>query len=137
MANSSGIPKLPIAGGSDREIARAVNQTIDRFHYHDSETVCGVWVDDKPLYRKVITNGALPNSASTSVAHSVGSLGTVVLLRGIADNGTTQFTFPGTDSSGNITSIRLSASNIVVSTDWTASAYTTSYSILEYTKTTD
>ena len=135
MASGDGIPKLPPMGHDPRMVATRVNQLIDRGLHEGTEAVIGTWVDGKPIYRKVVSVGAGPNSTTKNTAHSTSALGTVTEIRGVMDNGTTQMPVPwgnGTNSTG----IEATDTNVSIVTDWNASAYTT-YAIMEYTKTTD
>ena len=40
----------------------------DRFNYSTEEKVVGTWIDGKPIYRKVINFGPLPNASSKTVS---------------------------------------------------------------------
>lgn len=40
----------------------------DRFNYSTTEKVVGTWIDGKPIYRKVIDFGTLPNASSKTVS---------------------------------------------------------------------
>ena len=135
MASGNSIPKLSIAGAEPRIVASRVNQLIDRGVHDTEEFVVGTWLDDKPVYRKVLNLGSAPNLGSTSVAHAVASLGTVTSLRAVMDNATTQRPAPWGD--GTIaTAIEATDTNVTLETNWTAAGYAT-YAIMEYTKTTD
>lgn len=135
MVTSSGIPKLPPSGASDRQVAVRTNQLIDRGHFQTTEYAIGVWQDDKPIYRRVVSIGAGPNATTATTAHSISSLGTVTNLWGVLDNGTTQEPAPNGNGT-NATAIRATDTDITIETNWNASAYTT-FAIIEYTKTTD
>jgi hypothetical protein len=136
MATVKGVPKLPVTGASERILAVRVNSLIDRGNHEDTETIIGTWYDGNPVYRNVVSLGAMPVASSASVAHSISNLKTVTLLRGVADNGTTQFQYPRINTAGQTSDIRADNTNIIVDTDWTASSYS-SLAVIEYTKTTD
>ncbi len=107
--------------------------------YSTSETVTHkVWIDGKPIYRKVVNNVLLPggaNGANPTTAHGITNLDTVVRASGTYTDGTTVFMLPHVSPNGAVEHIRLSvnATNIGLSssTNWSAS---TGFVILEYTK---
>ena len=110
----------------------------DHNHYSTSETLTGMyWIDGKPIYRKVIDFGTLPNATSKSVAHNISNLSSVITLRGIASESNSYQPIPyATPTSSS--SIKISANNTNVSIE--TGSDRRSYSakiILEYTKTTD
>ena len=43
-----------------------------------------VWIDGRPIYRKVVDTGALPNSTTKTVAHGLTNVREVVSIAGIA-----------------------------------------------------
>ena len=53
-----------------KEIAKEV--------YSTNETVIGTWIDGKPLYRKVIDFGALPNTNVKDVPHGISNVENVI-----------------------------------------------------------
>lgn len=105
--------------------------------YSTNELEIGKWTDGKPLYRKVISFGALPNNTTKSVTHNISNLKRVVKLEGFA--GSSQnlggITLPHATS----TPIALFAdnTNVNVKTNNDATAYTEAYIYIYYTKTTD
>lgn len=105
--------------------------------YSTNELEIGKWIDGKPLYRKVISFGALPNNSTKSVAHSISNLKRIVKLEGFA--GSSQnlggITLPHATS----TPIALFAdnTNVNIKTNNNATAYTEAYVYVYYTKTTD
>lgn len=136
MATAKGIPKVPVGGAEPRILAVRVNSLIDRGNHLTDEEQVGVWHDGDPIYRKAVNCGTMPVATSASTAHSISNLETVTALRGVADDGTTQFQLPRITTGGQTSDIRADNTNIIVDTDWTASAYTM-YAVIEYTKTTD
>ena len=52
--------------------------------YSTDETVIGTWIDGKPIYRKVIDFGALPNANTKSVAHNINDIKIFTKAYGIA-----------------------------------------------------
>lgn len=105
--------------------------------YSTNELEIGKWIDGKPLYRKVISFGALPNNTTKSMAHNISNLKRVVKLEGFA--GSSQnlggITLPHATSNP----IALYADDLTVSvkTSSDATAYTETYIYIYYTKSTD
>lgn len=105
--------------------------------YSTGENVIGEWLG-KPLYRKVIDFGALPNNTDKAVKHNISDLDTIVNLSGIAiktDN--TIFTLPYAANGAASISLYANNSNVDVITYTDRSNITKCYITLEYTKTTD
>lgn len=97
-----------------------------------------VWIDGKPIYRKVVDFGTMPDTAAKSVAHGISSLGTVVELRAMMTNGEGWF-LPIPFVSGAFeyqVSVTTSDTNITVTTFMDRTAWH-GWAIIEYTKTTD
>lgn len=111
--------------------------------YSTSETNTGkTWIDGKPIYRKVINVGNIPDTTSKSTAHNIANIGTIIICEGRAVVNTTAKTSIGlpyinTDSSTVCIQVYANVTDVVVKTAssvWTAYA---GFVILEYTKTTD
>lgn len=105
--------------------------------YLETETVIGVWID-KPLYRKVISIGSMPNNTSKLVAHGISNLKRVINAYGYFYRSTDNmcrnfnFAFDGSTAAG----IEVGTTNIEVAANWNTQA-TEAYVVLEYTKLTD
>jgi hypothetical protein len=103
--------------------------------YSTSEKRIGTWIDGKPIYRKVIELGSLPNNTykdvSTGLTHSNIRL---TKLYGVCytSTGDSQ-TFIG----DMYTRFELRANNTIRITTTANYSNYTSYAIIEYTKTTD
>lgn len=111
--------------------------------YSTSEKVIGKWINGKPLYRKVISFGSLPNSTTKNVAHEISNLGEVTRLSAIATNGSGSYkTIPDVISTNTATymtsqvKLSISSGNIVIYTESNQSSFST-YVVMEYTKTSD
>lgn len=112
--------------------------TIGALNYSTSEAATGgTWVDGKPIYKKTINFGALPNAASKSVAHRISNLNRVIRVEAIADYGTGNTKFPIPFSSpaglGSSVALAIESSTIGIRTGndrSDATAYVTIY----YTK---
>lgn len=106
--------------------------------YSTNEVDTGkVWVDNKPIYRKVIDFGALPSSATTkNVQHNISNLDTFTNVYGIAkdsSNNTLPLPYASTDASSNIR-LALNNTNVTIGVGYNLSSYS-AYVTLEYTKT--
>ena len=101
----------------------------------------GKWIDGKPIYRKVVNFGALPNATTNVVSFDNINADTFVKIEGIAMGNTgNAITIPFADTSSATQSITIFASSSSVSINTGAtnrSDYTKCYITLEYTKTTD
>lgn len=107
--------------------------------YSTSETQTGTtWIDDKPIYRKVVNIGALPNAAMKNVAHGITNIDTITDYYGmVASTSKTALKIPyvATESLDYI-AMYVSITNVAVKTKQDMSAYG-GYAVVEYTKTTD
>ena len=56
-----------------------VDYDINMDIYTTTETRIGTWIDGKPLYRKTINFGNLPNNDTKYVAHNVSNISKVSL----------------------------------------------------------
>lgn len=108
---------------------------IDIEKYSTSEVKTNkIWINDEPIYRKVISLGSLPNSSSKNVAHNVSNLGRIVNIYGFAYSSTYTFCLPYTTNT-NSSNIALysSSTNVIIETGQDRSNFT-GYAIIEYTK---
>ena len=118
-------------------LMQKVNQKQYGKKYSTTEQLTGdVWIDGKPIYRKVINIGTLPNATTKSVAHGISNLETVIDIKGFYKEGTVYipnvYVVPGTLSNGVRTYI--SGGNVNVSAGINRTGYS-GYVIIEYTKT--
>lgn len=109
--------------------------------YSTTETRIGVWIDGKPIYRKVIDCGGLTNATTKNVNHGISNMDTVTNFMLIAKNPTanTWIPIPYTNKSNATYQVDVYISNtqFVISCGDNKTAYTLSKAIIEYTKTTD
>ena len=109
--------------------------------YSTNEIVIGKWINNKPLYRKVISTGNLPNTSVKNINHGINNLDKYINMYGIVSDGTYSIPLPyfypsemistygiGIEASNNL------SINIITGVDRTGYS---GYVILEYTKTTD
>lgn len=136
MGTQPSIPDVNKVMDSDlNQIKIGINNSTT---YSTSEIVIGEWLG-KPLYRKVINFGSLPNNTAKNVAHGISNIGVVVRLGGYAVTSGTYFPLPlqyrGADSNYNVDLV-CTAENVRMTSNTDRTSYT-AYVILEYTKTTD
>ena len=108
--------------------------------YSTEEVFTGsYWIDGKPIYRKVVDFGILPNATNKTVAHNISNIDKIISISGWTSNNTQTLPLPYTNPSGLSYQIMVYANttNVIVRTAIDRREYTTTYITLEYTKTTD
>lgn len=108
-------------------------------HYSTDEQVVGTWIDGKPIYRKVIDFGYLPNNTSRYVSHGISNLKNIISAKGQANrpesSGVTFASIPIPNAGNNYVQLDVS-DTIGITTNSNRIAFY-GYVFLEYTKTTD
>lgn len=115
----------------------------DSSTYSTEETIVGTWIDGKPIYRKVIDFGVLPNN--TTKTYNTGDLNIDTFtepIRGTSESTTgfcsgIPFVYTANVSYGVSITYNKTTNQISVQTGYDRSAQTKTYIIMEYTKTTD
>lgn len=105
-----------------------------------TERPIGQHYDGKILYQKIVNIGALPSSPQTKiVAHGISNIENIVKVVGIANNNGnfTPMVWASTASFADVIATNCNDTNIQVSVGKDRSAVTSSFVILQYTKTTD
>ena len=132
-----------IAGtGMTSSFATGANATITlnaEPNYSTSEVDTKVkWINGKPIYRKTVDTGAMPNNARKQVAHSISNIDFIISMGGAAYGNNTFVPIPYADisASGSI-GIFADRNDIILFSGGNFSYLTTSYVTLYYTKTTD
>ena len=107
--------------------------------YSTEEQRVGTWIDGKPIYRKVVDTGTLPNSTGKQITHNISNVDQVINIKGYAYRSTDNVCLPLPHATYDNTAITCYAdrTKITIVTYATRSNFTTSYVALEYTKTTD
>lgn len=105
--------------------------------YSTNELEIGKWIDGKPLYRKVISFGALPNDTTKSVAHNISNLKRVVKLEGFAGSSQNLGGITLPHATATPTALYADTTNVNVKTTSDATVYTETYIYIYYTKSTD
>lgn len=95
--------------------------------------------DGKPVYRKQIAGGLLPNNASKTVAHSVSNIENVVACKGFATDGTTFIPLPHVNPQTAANGVLYFADKTNLTFITGAGGFTSfnTFGVIEYTKTTD
>ena len=107
--------------------------------YSTDEMIVGKWIDGKPLYRKTIDCGALPNATTKLIAHNIENIGEIVKISGTATNPSADLTMVLPHSSttaGSQVMAACTSTSIQISSSINLTAYSKSYVTIEYTKTT-
>ena len=73
---------IPIVQNNETKSITKQDLVADK--YSTTEQVIGTWIDGKPIYRKVINFGSLPNAESKSVAHNIANIDFIVNVWGMA-----------------------------------------------------
>lgn len=109
--------------------------------YSTNETHTGkYWIDGKPIYRKVINFGTLPNKTFKQVGHNIANLSEFTEVRAIANNGNGTFLpipyVPTATNNEDKIALWVNSVNVrITSNEYDFTAYPNCYVILEYTKT--
>lgn len=124
-----------ITDSNMNEIKMAINSSTS---YSTTETICGTWLD-KPLYRKVINFGALPNNTTKQVNHNIANIDRIVNTQGYAYASSTQVSvnIPYAGYGDFVCDVIVNTTYVKVATHLDQSAFGECYIFLEYTKTTD
>jgi len=104
--------------------------------YSTTETVVGTY-NGKPLYRKVVDCGALPNTAGKSVTHNISNINIITSMSGTSWNDAGKKIPLPTVSLSYPISVSADKSKISITTSSDRSDFKNSNVIIEYTKTTD
>ena len=130
------------SGLTENQQENVLNTINENNSYSTTEHPTGAkWIDGKPIYRKVIDCGALPNNTTKTVNHNISNLGKVIRLYGFANNaaGTDFITLPFVDTANSATfntSLRATDTQITLSSANNMASFS-GYAVIEYTKTTD
>ena len=100
--------------------------------YSTSEINTGAkWIDGSTIYKKTISCGALPNNTSTTTAHNISNLLSVIKIEGYAEATQTNYFTPLPMSDVDVYA---NETNIIITSTSDRSAYQFSYITLYYTK---
>ncbi|MBO7735626.1 MAG: hypothetical protein J6S67_23875 [Methanobrevibacter sp.] len=108
--------------------------------YSTTEINTGMkWIDGKPIYRKVVDFGSLPNNTYKDKDTGIRGVDTVINIRGYSSNGNIVLPLPNASSYDEReiqVSFTLSSGVLRITTGDDRTGYTNTKVILEYTKAT-
>ena len=128
--------------GNETDLSPSVNAVKsfinERATYSTNEKVVGTWIDGKPIYRKVIDFGNLPNTGFKTIEHNINDIDTVINIQTIGKTQTDNFypiPFVGNGSMFNnaTATIRINLTELTIATTTDVSNHTATI-IIEYTK---
>ncbi len=105
--------------------------------YSTSEVDTGYdWVDGKPIYKKSINFGTLPNATTKNVAHGISTIDKILDMFGCAVDASTVIPLPyANPTSSSAVALFRDGTNISIITGTNRTNYTYCYITLLYTKT--
>ena len=114
------------------------NAVADGLSYSTDEVKTGgKWIDGKPIYRKTIDCGSLPNTSYKNVNHNITNLDYVIKCYGFARGGNYRMVLPNASANtANAVEVYVDNDYIVIQTGNDRSGYN-GYITIEYTKATD
>ena len=128
-----------LAENQQENVLNDVKGYVDSSNSYSTDEVKtgGKWIDGRPIYRKTIDCGALPNNAIKNVAHNITDLDLVTKCYGCARHDIYRILLP---NAGNVSSstieVYVNDTDIVIHANGDRSKYN-GYVTIEYTKTTD
>lgn len=95
------------------------------------------WIDGKPIYKKTVNFGSLPNNTSKSVAHGITGLDYIIEVTATSQHGSdgSVLVLPYVNPASTDAGIYANTTDIVVITGGNRTAFTKTYVTLLYTKT--
>ena len=91
------------------------------------------WIDGKPIYRKVVDLGALPDSTTKDVAHGLTGIGEIVGLRVVANDSAAGAFVKATIQPSEVDGLVIDVTNVKLSTAGDMTAYEQAYAVIDYT----
>lgn len=109
--------------------------------YSTEEQKIGTWINGKPIYRKVVECGALPNAGFKYIKHNISNIDCIRSVTGVAnkpsDNLWISLPWVSVHDADSMVQCYVNNENIVFYTQSDRSNVTESWVTIEYTKTTD
>lgn len=134
------VPAGAVIGFDGATVPAGYEEVDNPNNYSTTETKIGTWIDGKPIYRQVISFGALPNATQKRINHNISNIDNIVKIDGLTSDGTAFTSIPlvykGSDSAYNVEMV-VTRTEIICGASEDRSRYTSTYVIIEYTKTTD
>ena len=128
-----------LAENQQENVLNDVKEYVDGSNSYSTDEVKtgGKWIDGKPIYKKTIYCGALPNTSYKNVNHNITNLDFVIDCRGTARGGNYRMVLPNASANtANAVEVYVDNDYIVIQTGNDRSGYN-GYITIEYTKTTD
>ena len=128
-----------LAENQQENVLNATKNYVDGSNSYSTNEVKtgGKWIDGKPIYRKTIDCGALPNASYKNVNHNITNLDIIIDCYGEARGGTARIVLPNASAiPANAIEVYLDGEYVVIQTGNDRSGYN-GYVTVEYTKTTD
>lgn len=131
-----------LAENQQDNVLNNVKDYVDNSNSYSTQEVKtgGTWIDGKPIYRKTIDCGALPNNSYKNVNHNITDLDIIIDCYGEAievSGGNARIVLPNASTIlANAIEIYLNSMYVVIQTGGDRSGYN-GYVTVEYTKTTD
>lgn len=114
----------------------AITNIKEQHEYSTEEQIVGTFLG-KPLYRKVINCGSLPNNTQKIIQHNIENIDFIISCSGYAMTSTgSGLALPSYNGIIN-TNLYATTQQIGIVTTGDRSSFVKSYVVLEYTKTTD
>ena len=109
------------------------------YNYSTDEQVIGKWIDNKPIYRKIINCGTLPNNSDKNVTHNISNIDKIISIYGYATDGTIFHTVLKAVTSETKYSINIvgDKTKLILTTGSDRTSLKECYVAIQYTKTTD
>ena len=141
--------RRPYAGTTDEGATiRRWSKTLSRLNeeseintqsriYSTNEKDTGkTWIDKRKIYRKVIDCGALPDTTTKTVPHSIDNLAQFIKVEGVSRTPGNNVTLPLPyfNTGTGYVKMYVNASNVVLVTATDLTGYSETYVTLEYTK---
>lgn len=140
-AGSKGLVPAPAAGDQNKFLSGAGTWSDMAGSYSTTEQVTPfTWIDGKPIYKKTVDFGALPNNTIKHVNHGVANMSRIVKIDGIIQMSSANWSiiplvYKGADSTYNA-EFQVTTTYIHCSTNQDRSSLSAIITIW-YTKTTD
>ena len=128
-----------LAENQQENVLNDVKEYVDGSNSYSTDEVKtgGKWIDGKPIYRKTISCGALPNTSYKNVNHNITNLDFVTKCYGFARGGNYRMVLPNASANtANAVEVYVDEMYVVIQTGNDRSGYN-GYITIEYTKTTD
>ena len=128
-----------MAENQQENVLNDVKGYVDSSNSYSTDEVKtgGKWIDGKPIYRKTISCGALPNTYYKNVNHNITNLDFVTKCYGFARGGIYRMVLPNASANtANAVEVYVDEMYVVIQAGNDRSGYN-GYITIEYTKTTD